>query len=115
MLDPEAALAATAERFGAMTAGRRSRRASGEGRGDERDEERGTEEASKLRSADLTWWCTVPDLTFLDFTLAVNLAAKIFCKVFFLYLTSKYVILGLQQNVIHKEIRFHIITRQMLF
>ena len=39
MLDPEAALAATAERFGAMTAGRRSRRASGEGQGDERDEE----------------------------------------------------------------------------
>jgi len=39
MLDPEAAPAAAAERFGAMTAGRRSRRASGEGRGDERDEE----------------------------------------------------------------------------
>jgi len=43
MLDPEAAPAAAAEHFGAMTAGRRSRRASGEGQGDERDEERGTE------------------------------------------------------------------------
>ena len=84
MLDPEAALAATAERFGAMTAGRRSRRASGEGRGDERDEERGTKGASELQSADLTWWCTVSDLTFLDFTLALSLAAKFFCKVFFI-------------------------------